>query len=353
MTKLNIALIAPPLLQTPPRGYGGLERVVYDLGCALVKGGDSVTLFAPNGSHIDGGKTVETGIAPERTDVNWVECEGNSYNVYAKDLGNFDITHDHTWFYFAALKRIGNPEVKMLHTHHGHLSWDINKLIKEVCPVNLVGISDFMRKEYESQSWSSRYVYNGIDLDSYPLSTKERDGLVYVGRISKFKNPDVAIRAAIESKQHINVIGGSFVDDVNYLTDITKMCGNSGGYATLHLDLPHKEKVEMVQKAKACLVPSAFSEPYGLVATESMAMGTPVIAYNDGALKEVIGTSPLDRGGYICDDYISFLYNVKWMNKDESPSPQMCRKRAEMFSREKMAENYRKLYVEILEGGGW
>ena len=353
MTKLNIALIPPPLLLTPPTGYGGLERVVYDLGCALVANGDDVTLCAPSGSHIDGGKLLNTGISQERVDVDWVKCEADAYNIYASKLKEFDIVHDHSWFGFPYLTKYNNSNIKLLHTHHGHLNWDPTKVPPQLKTTNLVGISDFMKREYESQGWGARYVYNGIDLNAYPFSDKKRTGLAYVGRISQFKNPDKAIRAAIDSDQHIDVIGGSFVDDMNYLNDIKKMCENSKGLATLHLDLPHNEKVALVQSARACLVPSAFSEPYGLVATESMAMGTPVIAYNDGALKEVVGTSPLDRGGYICDNYAAFAHNVKWLDEKQSPSPQMCRKRAEMFSREKMAENYRKLYVEIIEGGGW
>jgi glycosyltransferase involved in cell wall biosynthesis len=350
---MKIALVAPPLLKTPPTGYGGLERVLYDLGCALASKGEDVTLIAPKGSHIDGGKVIETITAPERTDVDWLCCEGDAYNIYAKELNKFDIIHDHSWFGFPYIAKFGNQNLKICHTHHGHLNWDPTKIPEQIKPINLIGISKYMQNEYREQGWSAKYVYNGINLNKYPLYNGDREGLVFVGRISKLKNPHLAIRAAIETRQHIDVIGGSFVDDKNYLNDVKKMCEDSGGRATLHLDLPHEEKVRLVQKAKACLVLSEFREPYGLVAAESMAMGTPVIAYNDGALREVVGEDGF--AGYVCNTYEEAVKRIRDFPDGfgETLSPIKCRKRAMMFRRDIMAENYLKLYKEVIDGKNW
>jgi glycosyltransferase involved in cell wall biosynthesis len=172
---MKIALISPPLLKTPPTGYGGLEQVVYDLGCALVAGGDEVTLFAPPGSHIDGGTVFETIVAPERTDVNWVELEGNAYNKYASELSKFDIIHSHDWFGFPYIAKMGNPNLKICHTHHGHCDWNPAKKPANVKNVNLIAISEFMQKEYMARGWIAKYVYNGINLDKYPYSDKKSE----------------------------------------------------------------------------------------------------------------------------------------------------------------------------------
>jgi len=264
---MKIALVVPPLLKTPPTGYGGLEQVVYDLGCALVAGGDDVTLFAPPGSHIDGGKLFETIVAPERTDVNWVQLEGDAYNKYSRELLNYDIVHDHSWFGFPYLIKMSNPGLpglKVCHTHHGHLDWNPSCIPPQIGKVNLIGISPFMKREYAAQGWKSEYVYNGIDINKYAYSKTKGDRLVFVGRISKLKHPDIAIRAAIATKTPIDIIGGSFVDDKEYLESIKTMCDTSNGIATLHLDLPMDKKIEFVRSAKANLVPSAFGEPFGL-----------------------------------------------------------------------------------------
>ena len=174
--------------------------------------------------------------------------------------------------------------------------------------------------------------------------------VIVPGRLSKFKDPIGAIRAANETGNHIDVVGSSFTDDPNYLNDVKKMCECSNGMATLHLDVLHEEKVRLLQNARACLIFSAFGEPFCLVSPESNAVGTPVIAYNDGALKEVVGEDGV--AGYVCNSYEEAVARIRSL--DDNPlEPENCRKRAEIFSREKMAENYRKLYVEIIEGGGW
>lgn len=351
---MKIALISPPLLKTPPTGYGGLEQVVYDLGCALVAGGDDVTLFAPPGSRIDGGKVFETIAAPERTDVNWVQLESDAYNRYAAELGNFDIIHDHSWFGFAYIAKMGNPNLKICHTHHGHLDWRADRIPPQVKTANLIAISDFMRKEYKAQGWASEYVYNGINLSKYPYSDKKGDRLVFVGRISSFKQPHLAIQSAINTKTPIDVIGGSFVDDKNFLESIKTMCDNSNGLATLHLDLSHDKKVGFVQNAKACLVPSKMGEPFGLTLIEASACGTPVIALNDGAISEVVGRTGEGGAGYVCttdDEFIKCVGNIGKPGYEIKSRD--CRNRAEYFSRENMAKRYKNLYEKIIKGEEW
>jgi glycosyltransferase involved in cell wall biosynthesis len=348
---MKIALISPPLLLTPPRGYGGLERVVYDLGCALVEQGEEVTLFAPPGSHIDGGKLVETVSAPERTDVNWVELEKTAYEGYREKLVGFDIIHDHSWFGFPYLAKIDPAfkDLKICHTHHGHCDWNPGLVPEQIKPVSLIGISEFMMNEYKSRGWNSKYVYNGIDISKHPYSDVKDNRLVFVGRISKIKMPHAAIKVAIECDIPIDIIGGSFVDDKSYLEAIKTECENSKGIATLHLDLDHAKKVELVQHAKACLIPSKFGEPFGLTAVESISCGTPAICFDDGALKEIVNTPSV---GSICRDYDAFLKAVQ--NIDSAKyDPKACRIRANYFTREKMAERYTKLYKEVVDGKGW
>ena len=173
--------------------------------------------------------------------------------------------------------------------------------------------------------------------------------MVFVGRISAFKKPHAAIKVAQETGTPVHIIGGSFVDDKNYLESIKKECENSDGLATLHLDLSHGEKLKFVQSAKASLVPSDFKEPFGLVAVESLSCGTPVIAFDDGALKEIVNNPKIGR---ICKDYDTFLDAVRKID-DVKYEPVECRARAEYFSREKMAERYLKLYKEVTDGGEW
>ena len=343
---MKIALVSPPLLKTPPEKYGGLEMVVYDLGCALVELGQDVTLIAPKGSRIPGANLIETIEAPGRTDVDWIKLELDAAEIYAPRLNEFDIIHDNTWFGVPYMAKKAFKDLKICHTHHGHLDWKPQAVPDFVKPLNLIGISKWMQTLYQKVGFNAKYVYNGVDMGKYQFSAKERENrFIYVGRISPFKQPHLVIDIAEATGIPVDIVGGSFVDNQQYLDDIRIRCAESKGLATLHLDATHEEKISLMQRAKAFFMPSAMGEPFGLVAVESMACGTPVIALNDGAISEVIGDA-----GYICKDYDEMLKVAKY---DKFKSPKNCRERAEVFDRKNMAKDYLKLYQEILDGKGW
>ncbi len=344
---MKIALIPPPLLKTPPSRYGGLEQVVYDLGCALLKAGHDVTLVAPHGSNLpDPGKVIETGQAKEDTKCNWVQEEIDHFGVYAARVGEeFDIIHDHTWFGTPYLLKI-KKNVKICHTHHGHLNWNPKAMPKKTEHLNLIAISQFMANLYISMGFQSKYVYNGIEIEKYPFKKEKGDRFLFVGRFSEFKMPHVAIDLARDAGHPIDLVGGTFVDNPNYLDYIKHRCAL--GEATIYLDAPHEVKLKMMQDARALIVPSKFMEPFGLVAAEALACGTPVVALNDGALREVVGDDGI--AGYVGNTYDDLLRALKQI---DGISPEECRKRGELFSREKMAENYVKLYEKVVGGEEW
>lgn len=348
---MKIALISPPLLKTPPTSYGGLEQVVYDLGVALTELGADVTLIAPRGSTIgEKGKVIETTIAKEKTDVNWVQEENVAYNIYAPRLNEFDIVHDHTWFGFAYLSKNDGCKFKICHTHHGHLDWNPANIPPSIKNINLIGISEFMAKTYRAMGHGARFVYNGIDTAKYkPFGGEKENRFVFVGRISKLKLPHIAIDLAIDTKIPIDIVGGSFVapDEVQYIEYIKRRCSQSGGLATLHLDLPHDKKIEIIGKAKAMIMPSNFNEPFGLTSVEAMACGTPVISTNDGALGELIISG---ETGFVCNDYREMRDAA---SKVADISVDACIARARVFSRENMAKNYLSLYSEMSDGAVW
>ena len=343
---MKIALVSPSVLLTPPRRYGGAEWVIYDLGAALVELGHDVTLIAPKQSHIPGAKLMETVVSPESVDGDWVALEVEAGKHYLDKLGEFEIINDHSWFGVPYLAKGKKQDIKICHTHHGHIDWDPKRLPSDVKNLNLIAISKFMSDLQIQRGFGSRYVYNGIDLGKYEYSDKTREErLLYVGRISTYKQPDVAINIAEKTGIPVDIVGGSFVDSKTYLDEIKRRCDNSNGLATLHLDVSNEVKINFMQRAKALLVPSAMGEPFGLISVESMACGTPVIALRDGAIPEVVA-----EYGYLCKNEDDMVKCAKY---ERLTAPKKCRARAEFFSRENMAKNYLKLYTEVIEGPGW
>lgn len=115
----------------------------------------------------------------------------------------------------------------------------------------------------------------------------------------------------------------------------------------LFLDATHEQKIELMQSARALIFPSKMGEPFGLVAAEAMACGTPVIASPDGAIGEVVKDGVT---GFIVNDDEMVRTIVTFPNI----SPNSCRTRVEsMFSRKQMAIGYEKNYRDILNGIEW
>lgn len=342
--KLKIAITAAPFITVPPSHYGGAEIVIFDLAESLAEMGHDITVFAADGSKVPGCKVVEYGPPVEKVQVNWLEEEKKAYENYKDQLNGFDIINDHTWMGYPYRAKLANPGLKILHTHHGGLNWrskppGIDKL-------NLVAISDWMVKIYESRGFAAKRAYNGVNLDRYPFKAEKGDRLLYVGRFSTFKQPHVAIEVAKRLEMGIDLLGGTFVDDVAYLNRIRELVA-SYPKATMYEDASHEKKLELMQNAKALIFPSAMSEPFGLVAIEALACGTPVIASNDGAIPELVTPD----AGIVCNTVQApalVEQMVEAVKKIDKINPEACRARAEIFSRENMAKRYLELYRMVI-----
>lgn len=340
---LKIALISTPMLKVFPDTYGGLECVVGDLAEALAEMGQDVTVFAPNSSKVKGCKVVEFGEPMRKVQVNWLEAERRAYEVYKDVLTEFGIIHSHDWFGFCYAAKAKNPNLKVLHTHHGGLNLSFWKRSPPPFKLNFIGISDWMVKVYASQGFTAKRVYNGIDLQKYKFRKRKGDRLLFLGRISKIKAPDVAVEVAKKAGLGLDVVGGtSFVDDPSYVDYVKGLC--DGEQIKFVGEVDHQTKVKYLRNAKALLIPSRFGEPFGLIAVESLACGTVPIAFDDGALKEIIVDG---KSGFICNSVEDM---VSAINRVGRIVPKNCRKQAKLFSRERMATSYLKLYRQILAG---
>lgn len=349
MDSLRIALVSSPFIECPPRTYGGLERVVFDLACGLTELGHKVVLFAPRMSQVPpNGFLVETNepILKYGTDwgkVDWFEMEKKAYKVYKDKLKDFDLAHSHTWFGFEYLAKIDNPNLKVCHTHHGGLNWKSKP--PGIDKLNLVAISDWMAKTYEGQGFTSRRCYNGINLDAYPFKKQKGERLIYVGRFTSFKGTHIAIEVAKKLGMGLDLVGGAY-EEPYFSQKIKPYCDDK--QIVLHPEASHDVKVKLLQDAKALLFPSQMSEPFGLVAVEAMASGTPVVALRDGAIPEVVEDGVT---GYICGSIDEMIEAVK---KIDRIKPEACRERTvKYFGRKTMASNYLKLYDEVLQGSEW
>lgn len=352
METLKIALVSASGSPCPPTSYGGLEYGVYDLAYCLGKMGHEVTLIAPVGSRLENGKVMETidsSLEIYDFQKNAVRAEFDASEFYIEKLSGFDIVHDHSWFGISYTAKHGNEKLKVCHTHHGHCNWNIKTVPAYAKPINFFSISEFIKRENELNGIVSKRVYNGTNLDKFGYVSHKENRLLFVGRLNTIKHPHAAMAAAIDSGIPIDVVGTLQFKEPGYQDCIQAWGQRSRGLVKFHININNDEKIRLIQKARAMIIPSRFEEPFGSVAVESMACGTPAIVMRDGALPEVVGEGP-DAGGIVCETYKQLVESIK---KAHKISPETCRKRAELFSREINAQNYLGYYKQILSGDEW
>ena len=353
MDRLKIALTSTPLLDCPPKSYGGLELIAYLQAKGLAERGHKVVLFAPDDSMTPPNAFLyKTGKALSTVNVNWLEAEDKMYQKIDPCLKDFSIVHSNDWFGFNYRSKSQNPELKCTHTHHGHLSPDWWHKTPSPFKLNMIAISEHMKRLYESgyngqvRGISSEVCYNGIDLSMYPPKKDKGDRLLFLGRIDPIKGPHTAIQVAEMSETPIDIVGATeFVANRQYVEEIRVKCSQSQ-YARFVGEVSHEEKVRYLQNAKALVACSTFSEPFGLHFVETLACGTPVVTTDDGAAKEII----TQNVGFISNNLNELVDAVEKLNTLSSSD---CVERAKSFSYQRMAERLETLYGRILSGDEW
>jgi len=351
--KLKIAQIAPLWFSVPPKKYGGIERVVARLCDGLVENGHDVTLFAAAGSKT---KAKLISVYPEpliEGGVAWSDPFWNLRNLAKAyemaDKGDFDIIHSHldVWtLFFQNLTKV--PTISTMHNSLYKTGSEINgdfrlKLFNEERnKTNIAFISKSAKKQSKIKFKISEVIYNGIDVRSFKFNPTGGDHFIWVSRIDDYKGIENAIAAAEALKVKLLLAGRLDESQVPYFnTRIKPHLGRSIQYVG---ELTEKQLSSFYGKAKAFIYPIEWEEPFGLVVAESMACGTPVIAYNRGSMPELIENG---KTGFVVDSNLNSL--IAAMKKVDQIDRRAVRARVEkMFSKEIMVDNYEKFYYELL-----
>lgn len=283
---MRILVIAPPWFAVPPAGYGGIEQVVALLADGLVAEGHDVTLLAAGGSRTRAELWATFEEAPSaRIGDPAVELIHVLAGYRRRD--EFDVIHDHTLTGVALAAMPGGPPV--VHTLHGPWTPTMAALYRQLADrVNLVAISHDQAARTPAGIELAGTIHNGIDVDAYPFTEVKGKHLAYVGRANHDKGPELAVEVArrlgCPLKMAIKV--NEPAEHEYFATHIAPCCDGVEVEVVPNAEVGVRN--EMVATAAAVLFPVRWPEPFGLVPLEANACGTPVVAFAEGAVPEVV-----------------------------------------------------------------
>ncbi|MGH2768201.1 MAG: glycosyltransferase family 4 protein [Actinomycetota bacterium] len=340
---MRIAQIAPCWLTVPPRGYGGTERVISCLADGLAARGHEVTLFAAGGSGTSA-KLVSYYEKP----LGMVALVGQPFlelphvlDAYAR-AEEFDVIHDHT-FPFGPSIGAHLPRPPVVHTLHGPPWYPNVKPIYQFLARRLhyVAISQYQRIRFPELNYAAT-VYHGIDLDSYPFRSANDGYLLFVGRMSPEKGPELAVEAARRLRRRLVMVVKMIEPAEEEYFESTVRPLLTGSEQILG-EISAEEKMKLYAGASCTLMPIQWPEPFGLVMVESMACGTPVVAFRNGSVPEIIEHG---KTGFIADDLDEL---VALAARGEEIDPAACRERVEKrFSLETMLDGYEAVFSKLV-----
>jgi len=344
----KIAILGPIGNAIPPKKQGGIEWMVYYITENLVKKGYRVLLFAPRSTRTSA-ELVPVGPTPITEYKNLSEYEitrklrielsilTNMVAEILKRKEEIGVIFNHTVSggMFAFLEKM--LPIPVFHILHLPLFKELAEVLQK-SNARLITISNSQRNNFPNLNYQAT-IYNGIDLKKFPFVQKSKDYFIFSGKITPSKNPLDAIKAAKIAREKIILIGK--INNQEYFeTKIKPLLNKNVIYVG---EVSFSRAIELYKNAKALLFPIKWREPFGLVMIEAMSCGTPVIAYPQGAVPEVIEDG---KTGFIVKnmrEMIRGMKNIHIINREK------CREQVvKKFTAEKMVNEYEKLMKRLL-----
>ena len=339
---MRIAQISPLTEAVPPKLYGGTERVISWLTEELVALGHKVTLFA-SGDSVTSARLEPMWPTALRLDGSVRDPNALHMSMIeqiAQRAREFDLLHFHLDYYpFSVMSRQSTP---FLTTLHGRLDLPEHEPVFSTFPnVPLVSISNAQRRPAPNANWIGT-VHHGMPENLLKPVLAEPSYLAFLGRISPEKRVDRAIRIAERCGLPLKIAAKVDAADHDYFEEMIKPLLTKPNVEFIG-EISDAQKSEFLSNAFALLVPIDWPEPFGLVMIEAMACGAPVIAFNRGAVPELIEDGVT---GFVVEDETSAVGALRHLSR---LSRTVIRKRfEERFTARRMARDYLAVYRDLV-----
>ncbi len=370
---MKIAILGSVALPVPPPAQGGTEWIAFYQAEGLAKLGHKVLLFAAKGSRkgsyelieVGGGDTVSGSSLASNNSSQFIESSRKMRleNVYLAQVQQELINRKDEYdlilnnmrgeaVFIPLAKARGKPFINVMHLP---LFAELASLFKQF-NTHVISISNAQRKEFPDLNYLAT-VYNCVDVQKYAFDPVGGDYLLMMGSIAPHKNQEAAIRVA--KKLGMNLVLAGKIGNPDYFEKIKPDI--DGEHIKWRGEMGFEEKLNLYQKAKAFIFPINWPEPFGLVMIEALSCGTPVVAFANGAIAEVVADG---KTGFVIetdsqqitdnrqqltiktvgeDGLVEAIKNIDKIKRED------CRKHVEAnFTVEKMVKDYEKALTSIV-----
>ncbi len=376
---MRIALLAPLVSPIATPFLGGAQRLLADLATGLARRGADVTLYASPGSAVAAVRLVTLDVRPDEMRPATFTSEARAdeddagdeidpadlpashaflraYRRIAERAREHDVVHAHAfdWGAFAYSTVQPLPTVHTLHLPA--VDPGINRVLGQIAPpdgsprhADLVTVSRSCAETYAPVCSISRMIYNGTDVVRIPFgaSASEPEYLLFAGRITPEKGVEDALEIARRAGKTL-LLAGNIYDDRYYREHVQPYLEAPSADVRYVGDLPSERLWSVMAGASAVLCPVHWDEPFGLVACEAQAAGTPVIGYARAGLREVVASG--ETGWLVPPGDIDAAATA--VGHIAELSRAACRERVtRLFSLKTMLDAYEAFYREMLGVG--
>jgi glycosyltransferase involved in cell wall biosynthesis len=318
--------------------------VVHALVAGLVARGHAVTTFASGDSDVPGElvRTVPAALRPTGFTDEATEQIEDTVRLVLRQAERFDLIHAH--LEWRNLDLMAASPVPVVATFHGRIDRPGTGGRMEGAGRGLVAISRHQASIHPRAPWET-VVYNGLDLSGAPVSTERTGDLCFVGRLVPEKGILDALEVERQSGRRLVVAAkvGTRPHEVDYFEQVVKPAFARADVEFLG-ELPGPERDALLARSFAAILPHSWPEPFGLVAIEALACGTPVVARRVGALPEIIREGV---DGWFGDDVAHMVFRLEQVEGLDRRD--IRRSVLDRFSAQRMVDGYEAVYRSLVE----